>query len=76
MTSLVPLVLSDIPSIRSVLDDSSAFFFTPDDADALVATLRIVLSDNSAHKRAQNAALLAEGYTWKARATAILSFVS
>lgn len=69
MTSHVPIVLSDIPSLRSVLDNDSAFFFAPDDVHALAEAIHEVLSHpESAHEKAQQAFETSRRYTWKNRA--------
>lgn len=76
LTSKVPLVLSDVPSLRAVVNDSIAFFFTPDRPEALSAAIEKVLADVvGAEKRAINAFMLSRQFTWSARAKAILKFI-
>ncbi|HKR62463.1 MAG TPA: glycosyltransferase [Thermoanaerobaculia bacterium] len=51
-----PLVVSDIPGHRAFLDDSSALFAPPDDADALSRAITHALDDrDAARARAANA---------------------
>lgn len=76
MASGVPIVASDLPSIREVLDESTAYFARPDDPASFAATIVRAASDTQATKRAHKAALLAQQYGWDARVRAILSFIS
>ncbi|MEK7604867.1 MAG: glycosyltransferase family 4 protein [Patescibacteria group bacterium] len=71
MASGVPIVASDLPSIREVLDEQSAFFFTPDDATALATSVHRALENGSA--QAKHARSLVEEYTWRHRAEYILA---
>lgn len=71
MASGIPIVASDLPSVREVLDESSAFLFRPDDAAALVLGVRQALEDGNA--QAERALVLVKGYTWNRRAQSILS---
>ena len=47
MASSVPIVASDLPSIREILTDETAFWFAPDDENALARQIEYVL----AHRR-------------------------
>ncbi len=76
MASGKPIICSDVPSIREVLDDSSALFFKSDDPADLREKLRYAL----AHKdemaaRAKRALELVQHYTWDKRAEQILTFL-
>lgn len=77
MASGVPIVSSDLPSAREVLDEISAFFFTPDDPHALAQTIIHALNHpyESAEK-ARAAREKAEHYTWDARARSILNVIA
>lgn len=67
-----PIVASDLPSIREVLDDRSAFFFAPDNARSLAETVSAVLINPlEAEERARAARTSVEKYTWDARARMI-----
>ena len=48
MAAECPLVVTDLPSHREILDDRSARFVPPDDAAALALALREVLADRGA----------------------------
>jgi len=73
MTSRVPLIVSDIPSLRAVLDEASALFFEPDNPRSLAEGISQVLHNpEEAHTRALHAYELSKRYTWKERARVIL----
>lgn len=58
-----PVIVSDIPSHRELLDDESALFVPVDDADALARAIDRVLADpGAAARRAARARQHAEGY--------------
>jgi glycosyltransferase involved in cell wall biosynthesis len=76
MASGVPIIASDLPSIREVLDDASAFFVTPDDPRALADGIQQALAEKEiAERKAQTAKLLAADYSWDSRAQKIISFL-
>ncbi|HEY4482783.1 MAG TPA: glycosyltransferase family 4 protein [Candidatus Paceibacterota bacterium] len=76
MASGVPIVASDLPSIREVLDDDSAFFVTPDDPTALASAAGTALADPDLGQRLASRALqLVQRYAWQSRARAILDFL-
>jgi glycosyltransferase involved in cell wall biosynthesis len=77
MTSGVPLVLSDIASLRSVLTKEEAFFCTPDDPGALAhAIVDVITHPDEALQRAEAARKKAATNTWQNRARAILDFIA
>ncbi|TSD05074.1 MAG: group 1 glycosyl transferase [Parcubacteria group bacterium Greene0714_7] len=71
MTSGIPIVASDLPSIREVLDEQTAYLVPPDDAVALAEGIGRALIDGSA--RAQEALKHVEEYSWKRRAEHIIA---
>jgi glycosyltransferase involved in cell wall biosynthesis len=71
MTSGVPMVASDLPSIREVLDEHSAFLVTPDDAPALAFGIQQALESGS--ERAAYALARVADYSWKHRAERIVA---
>ena len=74
MASDRPIVTADLPSIREVLTEDSAFFFMPDDSSSLAGVLIHVLTNiESAAKKAQAAKVLVQDYTWEKRAQHIIS---
>jgi len=75
MASNRPIVTTDLPSIREVLDEESAVFVEPDSAQSLTSGIEKVLSDeNLAQKISAKAAELVKEYTWQNRARNILNF--
>ncbi len=76
MTSGIPIVASDLPSIREVLSEENAFLVSPDNALALAEGIRYTLThDDESMSRALRARQDVEGYTWSARAKGILEFI-
>jgi glycosyltransferase involved in cell wall biosynthesis len=72
-----PIVASNLPSLREVLTEESAVFFTPDDPESLASAIRYICDSP------ERGALLAERaktdvlrYSWDARARYILKFIS
>ncbi len=71
-----PIVASDLPSIREVVDESMVTFFTPDNAQSLAESIQVIDEDRaSALQRAERALQEVERYTWGARAQSIVSFI-
>lgn len=76
MAASRPIVASDLPSLREVLDEETAVFFKPDDArDCARAILETLDDPVAAHMRAARAREQARTYTWQARAEKILTAV-
>jgi glycosyltransferase involved in cell wall biosynthesis len=76
MASGTPVIASDVPSLREILDEQTAYFFAPDNARALAESITHVLSSaEEADRKAQAAQKCAEGYTWENRAKNILSAI-
>lgn len=76
MCSGVPIIASDLPSIREILDEGSAILVPPDDPSALVIGVRTVLADSSSFQPlASKARERVQSFTWQNRARDILSFI-
>jgi glycosyltransferase involved in cell wall biosynthesis len=76
MASGRPIVASDIPSIREVLNPESAFLFNPDDELSLASMIRKALNNNDLGlKLALVARESVKKYTWHARAQKILNHI-
>jgi len=77
MASGRPIVASDLPSLREVLDQSNAILVKPDDATSLASGIKAILADKDlAAKTAGSALIKARQYDWKNRAVKILDFLS
>ena len=76
MASGVPIVASDLPSIRNVVNESMVWFFKPDDAGSLAATIHDALEYK---EESQNKSLVAKNdvkqYTWSSRIGDISHFI-
>ena len=76
MTSGVPIIVSDLPSIREIATDAMVTFFEADDPKSLAAKIQEV-RDQYSH--AQEQAGLAQthvvDYDWKHRARTIKEFI-
>jgi len=71
-----PIIASDLPSIRGVLNDSNAILVKPDDPAAIAAGISSVLDDASLAKRLGDQARKdSQEYSWMKRAERIMSFV-
>jgi glycosyltransferase involved in cell wall biosynthesis len=69
MASKRAIVASRLPSIVEIVDESSAYLFTPDDAHDLARAIREALLDS---RRAEVAHNKAQAFSWDARAKRIL----
>lgn len=76
LASGVPMLVSDLPSVREVVTEDEVAFFEPNDPLALADGIRAIFADpERAHARAVRAQALAREHTWDARAAAIISFM-
>lgn len=77
MASGVPILASDLPSLREVLDEKTAAFFKPDSPDDLAKRITAILREPYAARAKAAAALKkVQNYSWRARAQAVLSAVA
>jgi len=76
MASRRPIVASDLPAFREILNEDSAVFFKPDDPISLAESIKRVLRDRKlAEKISENAYKIVKKYTWENRCREILKFV-
>lgn len=74
MASGVPIVASDLPSIREILNQNNSILIKSDNADALIDGVKKVLEDSHMAGIIANQALLdVKKYTWLERAKTIIS---
>lgn len=76
MASGVPIVASDLPSIREILDESKGYFFNPDDSESLKRVINVVFNEYSqALQKAEKARMAVEDYSWSKRVNKIITFI-
>lgn len=77
LASGVPLIASDLPSIREILNDHNAFLVPAGDINALAGAIKHVLPNQElTAKIAQKALLDVKQYTWQKRAEKIKKFIN
>jgi glycosyltransferase involved in cell wall biosynthesis len=77
MAGGVPIIASDLPSIKEILDELQAYFFTPDDPKSLAMEIDKVLREpETARGKAAQALETVRAYSWKSRAELIIHFIS
>lgn len=73
MAAQRPIITSDLPTIRDVLSEESAFFFPPGDAQALALLIASVRDQAEvAAAKAREAFRLVSGHTWVERMRRIM----
>lgn len=77
MAAQRPIVASDLPSLREILNENNAVLVPPDNPSALAEGIRKVLSDSTLTESiSRQARSDVQNYTWTKRAEKILKFVS
>lgn len=72
----LPLVCSDLPSLRDVLGEDEAYFVPPDDPSELREGLRRALTDEAGRRdRSERLRARARAHSWGARARRILDWM-
>lgn len=75
LMSGIPMVVTELPSVRDILSEREAAFATPGDASSLAdAILRCIEHPSDAMSRASAAKALSSRYTWSERARRISSW--
>lgn len=70
----LPLVVSDLPSLREVLDEETAVFFEPEEPAALARAINALLADPDRREiQARTGRERVASNTWRARAERFLS---
>ena len=73
----VPLLASDLPSLREVISEDNAHFAKADDAGDWTKRIREALDDESGSKdKALHGQVLAQNHTWLKRAERIVEFMN
>jgi len=77
MTSQRPIVASDLPSMREVLNKKNAVLIKPDSSQRLAQSIDFVLKNpDFSHKLAEQAYIDIRLYTWDLRVKRIIEFIS
>jgi len=77
MAARKPIVASDLPSIREILNNNNAILIKPDDPKALAEVINKVLTNVNLVKRISNQAYKdVQKYTWEKRAKRIINFLN
>jgi glycosyltransferase involved in cell wall biosynthesis len=77
MASGKPIIASDLPSIREILNEKNCLFCRPGDSKDLAKKIKYVLSNISFFRKvAIHARRDVENYTWEKRAKKILEFAN
>ncbi|MBX4200306.1 glycosyltransferase family 4 protein [Candidatus Parcubacteria bacterium] len=75
MASSTSIIASDLPSLREIIDESSAYFFNPDDPHNLAEKIKSAFKDpQDMEKKAKEALRIVKEYSWNNRAQNILEF--
>ncbi len=76
MASGRPIIASDLPALREVLNDKNALFFKPGDASDLARAIKMLKdSQMLGYHLSQQALADVKEYTWENRAQRILDFI-
>jgi glycosyltransferase involved in cell wall biosynthesis len=76
MASGRPIIASNLPSIKEILNENNCVFCAPDNAPDLAEKIKLVLNNSDLAKRVSTQALLdAKQYTWRKRAEKIKEFL-
>lgn len=70
-----PIVASDLPSLREVLDETCAVFFDPGDAEDLLRAIRKALEPDVAVRIGLASVARARVYSWEERARKVLDML-
>lgn len=76
MVSQRPIITSDLPAVREILNETNAFFVKPDNPESLAKGIREVLQNRAlADKILKKAYRDIKEYTWRNRAINIIKFI-
>lgn len=77
MASERPIVASDVPSVREILNENNAVFFSPDEPKSLAEKVESIFKDKSkADSLSKRARKDVEEYTWDKRAKRLINFLN
>ncbi len=71
-----PIIASNLPALREILNDKNALFFKPESTDDLARAIKMLkLSQTLCYHLSGQAFSDVKNYTWKARVEKILKFI-
>ena len=77
MASKRPIITSNLPSIKEILNENNCVFFQSDNQKDLAEKIIFLLANkNLADKISEQAYREVKDYTWKKRAEKIINFIS
>ncbi len=77
LMSGLPIIATDLPSVREVIQESEAWLIQPGSVPELQAAIKTVMDEPQlAKEKARNSRALANQYTWQARAKRIVEKLS
>jgi len=71
-----PIVISDLPSMREIVDKSCVHFFKAEDSKSLALAIEEAAKFESRHIKAKIRINIAKKHTWEKRASRILNIIS
>ena len=75
MASRRPIVASNLPSLREILNDRNSILVKPDDSESFAEGIKKLINNNEiGEKIADNAWTDVQNYTWAKRAVSIIGF--
>ncbi|OGD40821.1 hypothetical protein A2833_00760 [Candidatus Azambacteria bacterium RIFCSPHIGHO2_01_FULL_44_55] len=76
MASGRPIIASDLPALREILNEKNGLFFRPESAEDFAKAIRMLKASNMlGYHLSQQALADVKNYTWKCRAGKILDFI-
>jgi len=76
MTAQRPIIATDLPSVREVLNEDNAFFVPADNIDRLAETILCIVENPELVQRKANQAYQdVRNYTWEKRVKKIIDFI-
>lgn len=77
MASGVPLIVSDLPSMREIASEEQVYYFKPDDKESLAQAISMVMNRHPEDKKKENEAIRnVVRFSWAERAETISKFIN
>lgn len=76
MASGVPIVASDLPSLREILNENNSILVEPDNSAELAQGIgRVLMDEKLAERVSKQAYDMVQNYSWRKRADRIINFI-